>query len=191
MSFRLFTTRFAAVFVCALNLSNIANAATLSSLYVDRSVSIVSGTGFLSVAGAGLSVSAFGPSASLIETSAPLFPSVLVTGENEGSVSFTGLGFPPAVVLGGTILDTETSVGLLEILFETALGDLFALDVLSSAISGTGFALNAPFIDPSASLTVFSAEDQAIAPIPLPASGWLLASFLLFLGGRSIRSRSA
>lgn len=183
--------RLSAAFVIALSFSHMANAATLSSVDVDRSVSIASGTGFLSSAGAGLSVSAFGPSASLTETNAPLFPSVLVTGEDEGSVSFTGLGFPPPVVLGGTILDTETSVGLLEILFETALGDLFALDVSSSAISGTGFTLNAPFIDPSVSLTVFAVEDQALEPIPLPASGWLLASFLMFLGGKSIRSRSA
>ena len=191
MFVRLSAACFTAVLVSVLSFSHVANAATLSSVDVDRSVSIGSGTGFLSSVGTGLSVAGFGPTVMVTDTSTLLFPSILVTGEDEGSVSFTGLGFPPAVVLGGTILDTETSIGLLEILFETAGGDFFALDIASSAISGVGFALNAPFVDPAASLTVFSAEDQALAPIPLPASGWLLASLILYLGSKSIRLRSA
>lgn len=191
MSFRLLAICFAAICAIVLQNSQPVRAATLSSVDVDRTVSIASGTGVLSTTGTGLSLSSFGPTATLTASGQPLFPSITITGDDAGVVSFLGLGFPPADVLGGDVVDTATSANLLEILFETAGGDFFVLDITSVLISGAGLTLNPPFTDIFASLSVFSAQDTTAAPIPLPASGWLLATLMLYLGGKSVRLRKA
>lgn len=171
------------------SITQAASAATLSSVDVDRSSTVITGTGFLSATSGGISVSAFGPSASLTSTNAPLFPSVTIGSTGQGSVSFTGLGFPPLVALGGAIEDVLASASMLEILFQDgASGNLFVLDLSSSIVSGNGLVLNAPSIDATASVTVFSA---ALVPVPVPASGWLFAPLLLIVGRNFRRVRPA
>ena len=171
---------FISIFFVAVSFSQMASAAVLSTVSVDRTSTIISGTGFLSAASGGISVSSFGPTGSVTSSNMPVFPSIIVDIAGVGSVSFTGFGFPPPVVLGGAIDDFSASVGLLEFLFvDVATNDLFVVDLVSSIISGTGLTLSAPFIDTSASISVYSATDASVS---IPATGWLMVAVFLCAG---------
>lgn len=167
-------------------------AATFSALNIDRSSSIVSGTGVLSSTTGGISVASFGPTVTDTVSSALLFPSISLASDGTGSVSFSGLGFPPSVALGGTVQDFRSSASLIEVLFKDASSsELFVADISSVFITGAGLSLNAPFFDPATGISVFSATDTSVAPIPLPATGWFFVSVLLSVGYLMQRARRA
>lgn len=167
-------------------------AVTFSDVSVDRSEIVANGTGFMSATSSGISISSFGPTVTETLTGAALFPSITLNNAGTGSVSFTGFGFPPPVVLGGTISDFRSSASLIELLFvNSTSGSLFVADISSSVIAGSGLSLNAPFLDPVATISVYSAFEPSVAPIPLPAAGWMLLSALLIFRCCLLKRRPA
>jgi len=181
LSFINFLVRFRS-FVFALTIllgGQAAWAATLSGVDVDRTASLYGGSGALSATANGISITAFGPSVTEITSGISFIPSIILDSTASGSVSFTSIGFPPSIGLGGAVEDFRSTSALIEVLFkDTASGGLFVADIVSPIISGSGLALNLPQFDPAANITVYS----AISPIPLPAAGWLFVSVLFSVG---------